>query len=400
MKKSMLFGLFWLSMCVGLYYGSSTSARATTEETHPMEPIPVQDVFLRGSVTDILAATSTTEFGQTLLSQLLLVTLKDTGETKEIIYETSAAYAGRILSEGDRVVIGKSIIAGEETYYISDVYRLGSLVWVGIALFILTIALVGRRGWYALAGLVISYLVIIYYLVPQVLGGAPPFLTAFFAGVAIATFSLFVAHGVYLRTTIAFISTITTIVASLILSYIVVASTRLSGLGTEEAFFLQYIGGDATIDLRGLLLGGILIGTLGVLDDITTAQAAAVEEIHRANPTLSYLELYKRGLSVGREHIISLVNTLVLAYTGAALPLILLFTVYPQPIWVTLNNEVVVEELVRMLIGSIALILSVPCTTVLAAYLFSDKGSWIRTRWAHIPFFRSCDKSHACTHHH
>lgn len=371
-----------------------------TSTTDAMAPVPTEDVFLKARVVEILASDTRTEFGQTLLRQLITLELTATDEELEVVYETSASYAGRFLDKGDRVIVGKSMIAGEETYYISDVYRLNALIWVTLLFLVLTIALIGRRGWYALAGLVVSYLIIVYYLIPQVLAGAPPLTTAFVAALLIASVSLFMAHGLYLRTTIAFLSTIVTIGLSLGLSYIVVVSTRLSGLGTEEAFHLQYIGGDVGIDIRGLLLGGILIGTLGVLDDITTAQAAAVEEIHRANHTLGFKELYARGISVGKEHIISLVNTLVLAYTGAALPLILLFTVYPQPIWVTLNNEIIVEEIVRMLIGSIALVLSVPFTTLLAAYFFSDKGARITKKFAWLPFFRSCNQSHGCSHTH
>ncbi|HYC80108.1 MAG TPA: YibE/F family protein, partial [Candidatus Binatia bacterium] len=129
------------------------------------------------------------------------------------------------------------------------------------------------------------------------------------------------------------------------------------------------------LNLRGLLLGGIILGVLGVLDDITTAQSAAVYEIRRANPALPFKELYSRGLSIGREHISSLVNTLFLAYAGASLPLFLFFTAgdHPQPFWVTLNSEFIAEELIRTLVGSVALMLAVPITTFLAAYYFSRR---------------------------
>ena len=122
-------------------------------------------------------------------------------------------------------------------------------------------------------------------------------------------------------------------------------------------------------NLRGLLLGGIILGALGVLDDITTGQAAAVDELRRANPAFPVRELYRRGLSVGTEHITSLVNTLFLAYAGASLPLFILFTIYDEaPLWVTLNSEFIAEELVRTLVGSVALILAVPITTILASF--------------------------------
>ena len=123
------------------------------------------------------------------------------------------------------------------------------------------------------------------------------------------------------------------------------------------------------IDLKGLLLGGIIIGALGVLDDVTTGAAAAVDEIYKANPAFTFTELYQRGLSVGREHITSLVNTLALAYIGASFPLLLLFTTNAaQPLWVALNAENIVEEVIRTLVGSTTLILAVPITTALMAY--------------------------------
>jgi len=144
---------------------------------------------------------------------------------------------------------------------------------------------------------------------------------------------------------------------------------RLFGMGTEEAFYVQ-MGLLENIDLKGLLLGGIIIGALGVLDDVTTGQAAAVDEIHKANPTLPFIELYRRGLSVGREHITSLVNTLALAYIGAGLPLLLLFTTNTvQPLWVAMNAESIVEEIIRTLVGSTTLIFAVPITTALMAHI-------------------------------
>src|SRR5690606_22392691 len=146
-------------------------------------------------------------------------------------------------------------------------------------------------------------------------------------------------------------------------------------LGTEEAFYVQAAGGLGTINLKGLLLGGIIIGVLGVLDDITTAQAAVVEQLHVTDNTLAFRELLRRGLAVGHEHIISLVNTLALAYVGASLPLLLLFTQGYTPLWVAINSERIIEEVVRTLIGSSALVLAVPITTILAALVFSRYGS-------------------------
>ena len=131
----------------------------------------------------------------------------------------------------------------------------------------------------------------------------------------------------------------------------------------------------AGVNLRGLLLGGMIIGCLGVLDDITTAQTAAVDEIRKANPNLTSKQLLQSGLSVGREHIASLINTLALAYAGASLPLLLLFqTNETFPLWVTLNSEFLAEEIVRTLVGSTTLLLAVPISTWCAARFLSNDG--------------------------
>jgi uncharacterized membrane protein len=155
------------------------------------------------------------------------------------------------------------------------------------------------------------------------------------------------------------------------MAIIFVAIGKLFGLGSEEAIYLQLVPLEQ-LNLQGLLLGGIILGALGVLDDITTAQSAAVDELRKANPALGARELYRRGLSVGTEHITSLVNTLFLAYAGASLPLFILFTIYnDMPLWVTLNSEFIAEEIVRTVVGSVALILAVPITTAAAAAIFS-----------------------------
>jgi uncharacterized membrane protein len=211
--------------------------------------------------------------------------------------------------------------------------------------------------------------VIFYFLIPRIVDGGNPLITTLVASFFIMILSLYLAHGLNKRTSIALISGMITLVFTVIIDIFFVKITHLSGLGTEEAFYLQL--DNIHLDLKSLLLSGIIIGVLGVLDDVTTAQAATVEELHEANPALSFIELYKRGISVGKEHIASLVNTLVLAYVGVSFPLILLFTVSRnQPMWVIFNSNLIAEEVVRTIVGSCALILAVPITTFLAARFF------------------------------
>lgn len=344
----------------------------------PSQPNPIVDVFFRAKIVELGESSEIDDFGVPYISQPLRVRLiegDELGKELDLSYEARGQEARNALQVGDKVVVGRSLNYPDLTfeYYVADIYRLSGLYWLLAFFVIVTIVFAGKHGMRSFIGLVISFLVIIYFMVPRILDGANPFLISFIGTIFITCSALFVAHGIQARTTIAFAGTLVTILIALVISYIAVHALNLFGLGSEEAYYLQFAG-DVPINLRGLLLGGLIIGTLGVLDDVTTAQAAAVDEIHKANDRFGFAELYKRGISVGREHIVSLVNTLVLAYTGAGFPLLLLFHIYQQPLWLTLNSEIIMEEVVRMLVGSVALIFAVPITTLFAAYAYSRKN--------------------------
>ena len=211
-----------------------------------------------------------------------------------------------------------------------------------------------------------------FFIVPRIVHGSNPFFISVIGAFFIVTVSILLGHGWNRRMIVASVGTFITLLLSVVLAYVSIKFTRLFGMGSEDAQFLLSSPLGA-VDLRGVLMAGILIGTLGVLDDVTTAQSAAVEEIHEANKSLTVKELYKRGMSVGKEHIIAVVNTLVLAYAGASLPVLLLLSIYVQPLWVTLSSEMIVEEIVRTLSGSISLIMAVPITTYLAAIVVGAK---------------------------
>lgn len=352
---------------------STVPSIASAQALEDIEGVTIQsDTFYRGKVVEILQEEYKENGGEPFVVQTIRVHLQsgeERGNDITLMYEANEKLPGQhVLSVGDRLIIGKSTVP-DTMYYVNDVYRL-PVLWVLVGLFFfMTVALARWQGFTAFLGLVVSYLIIVYGIIPPILDGRNPLAVSLLGTIAIACTSLYIAHGFRARTSVAFVGIIITILFALGMGYVAIRATSLFGLGSEDAFFLQFIP-NVTINLRWLLLGGLIIGTLGILEDVTTAQAAAVEEIHLANTSLSFMDLYQRGLSVGREHIISLVNTLVLAYTGAALPLLLLFTVYERPVWVTANSEMIAEEVVRMLVGSMTLMVAVPVTTLLAAYYF------------------------------
>ncbi len=277
------------------------------------------------------------------------------------------------LKVGETVVLIKTILPDKTNYTVLDRYRIDTLLYIVAGFFLLVIFVAGKKGLGSILGMIVSVLIILQFIVPQILRGQDPLLITIAGSLAIMVITIYLAHGISRRTTVALASTAGSLLITGILAFLFVEITSLSGVGTEDAYLLQF--GPTSINLKGLLLGGIIIGTLGVLDDITTSQAAAVFEISRANKKLEFMDLVTRGYVVGKEHIAALVNTLVLAYAGASLSLFILFVLNPsnQPYWVILNSQVIVEEVIRTLAGSIGLVLAVPISTVLSA--------WVALKW-------------------
>jgi len=317
----------------------------------------------------------------TITKEVKLLLLSGKNKKQEIVTDFSITPGQNTIQVGDTVIVEEIYrVDGATLYLISDNYRLNAL-WIIFGIFILLLLIFsGLRGVTSLAGLIFSILILTCFTIPQIVAGQSPLLISIISAFVIAFISIYLSHGFKQRTTIAVISTCITITIAIALAYLFTSITKLSGMGSEEAFQLSVWGPLSSIDFRGLLLGGIIIGALGVLDDVTTTQSAAIDEISKANKSLTSKELYKRGASIGREHITSLVNTLALAYVGASLPLLLIFIANPRPIWAIINSQMISEEIIRTLVGSIALILAVPITTLMAAYWFGRKRRLSRSK--------------------
>lgn len=343
-------------------------AQENTDVPQTVEALPA-DAYYVAQIVEITKE-GTQDLSGSLIhyqnAKVRVVRGSDTG--KELVISNYTYTQDRQkLRVGEKVVVTATQGPEQTTYYISDKYRIPSALGIFVIFFLLAVFFARKKGLMSIVGLAVSIFLLIWFMVPRILAGDNPLVTSLITAVIIALISLYLAHGFTVRTTVAVVSTIVTLGISVLLALLFVQLAKLTGAGTEEAAFLQF-GPTDTLNLRGLLLGGIIIGVLGVLDDVTTSQVATVGEIRAADPSLSFAELYKRGLTVGREHIASLVNTLALAYAGASLPLFLLFSVNKtQPFWVAFNSEFIIEEVVRTLVGSSALILAVPIATFLAA---------------------------------
>ncbi len=318
------------------------------------EAQPPQEEFFEGRIENILE-----EKGSYQKLEILITNGLRQNEKIEIEVGGEFQRVGQVKYKvGDKVVVSS-------LGYITDFVRQRPLVWL-FAIFVALVMLIGRFwGTTSLLGMGISFLVIFKIILPQILAGHDPVLITILGSLLIIPATFYLSHGFNRKTTVAIGGTLISLVIAGLLSKIFVELTHLTGYASDEASFLRMMKGGA-VNIKGLLLAGMIVGVLGVLDDITIAQAAVVEQLRQANPNLRPGELFNRAMKVGQDHIASMVNTLVLVYTGASLPLLLLFVNNPQPFSQIINYEIIAGEIVRTLVGSIALILAVPTTTFLS----------------------------------
>lgn len=298
-------------------------------------------------------------------------------------------------SSGDEIFLNYSPDAPLETRYTFSDFRRGlPLILLGLLFGLVVVALSRWKGLAALVGLGLSMLILGRFVMPAILEGSDPVLVVVTGGALIMFVTLYLAHGFNALTSTALLGTLASLALTGALAFVFVEAGNLTGLASEEALFLQVSA--AQVNLKGLLLGGIIIGALGVLDDVTVTQASAVWELRAANPELNRRQLYSSALRIGRDHISSTVNTLVLAYAGSSLPLLILFAVSDQSLGRTFNGEVIAEELIRTGVGSIGLVAAVPITTLLAAAVLTPgdvsrttpKQAGIRSRRGDAEDFR------------
>jgi uncharacterized membrane protein len=300
--------------------------------------------------------------------------LKSGSEEGRRIRFTFARAEGKF-EVGDRIRVYKnelppgSLDAGGrvDEYSFSDFERRPPMLWL-LGIFGALVLVMGRwQGLRALAGLVLSLAIIVFFVAPSILEGNSPTSVALFGALAVKLETMPLAHGIGPKTIAACLGTAASLVLTLGLADLFIGLSHLSGITSEEAVFLR--ASQQELSLQGLLLAGMVIGALGVLDDVTVSQASTVLAIRRANETLGFGALFRSAIGVGRDHIAATVNTLVLAYAGAFLPVLLVFSLAGTSFGEAINFEVVAEAIIGMLVGSIGLIAAVPVTTALAALL-------------------------------
>lgn len=368
---------FFSCLVVCLFISTAQVQAQAPQQAAP--PPPKEEVF-KAQVTNIIEEGEREVAGKKHpYQQVQLRILDGTDRNKEITVnhgEQINLLPRQKVAVGEKIVLLKMMSPGRTSFQIVDKYRLDILWYILGVFFLLVVGLNRWKGLGSIVGLALSLAVIMGFIVPQILAGRDPFTIIILGSIFILITTMYLSHGFYKSTHIALVATIAALLCSGLLAVFFVEIAKLTGLGSEDAYALQFIE-TVDINFQGMLLGGIIIGALGVLDDVTTSLSAAISELKKANPKYTYNELVKSGLNIGAEHTSSLVNTLFLAYASAGLPVLLFIILNPtnQPLWAIINSEIVAEEIVRTLAGSIGLVLAIPITTFIAAWAVSEKFS-------------------------
>jgi len=332
-----------------------------------------EEIF-KARVTEVIEQKNIARDDSSILIQqkLKLKGLEDNWKNKEIVFDGMEfdVLSASQYKVGDKVLVNYSLGPdNSENFYVIGYSRTGPIYWIAF-LFALVVAVVGRsKGLRALIVLLLTFLIILKFIIPKILAGNDPLLTSILGSFFILILAVYITEGFKKTSTIAIFSILISLVITGLLSI------WFSAITSEEAVYLTGLAG-GNINLKGLLLAGIIIGALGVLDDVIISQVALVKELKNSNQELPNFQLYRQAMRVGISHLSSMVNTLFLAYAGAALPLLILFNVKEPPFLTftqVLDNEMMATEIVRTITGSIGLILAVPIATFLAVRFINKK---------------------------
>lgn len=338
-------------------------------------------------VVEILNETSFEQLDGTYTSQEIRLYVEDLEEEKEVVTLNNVAPgSGKALYKaGDDVILLEGFQGENRVFYITDYNRKTPIAWVGAVFIIVVLAVTLKWGLYSIIGMFYSFFIIFNFILPQISKGMNPLTVALLGSVMIAPVTFILSHGYNKKTQTAMMGTFFALGITGALAVIFTRAAHLTGFGAEEALFLQVR--QSSVNIKGIYLAGIIIGTLGILDDVTVSQAAIVKQLKIANKSLKKWELYKMAMDVGHDHISSAVNTLILVYAGAAMPMLLLFINTDLSYADVINYPVIAEEIVRTLVSSIGLVLAVPITTLLAVNIMDEIED-------------PNDHSHGHAHHH
>lgn len=331
---------------------------------------------IEGKIIKVLEQEERESYGTKHLYQKLEIQIlkgKDSGKKIEVNHGETPSLNLPEYQAGDNIMLTKIRVPnGNFSYFVVDYVRRTPIYLLSIIFVFLVLIIARKKGLSSLLGLTFSFLIIFKFIIPNLLDGKNPIQIAVVGGTLAILITFYITHGFKRKTHIAILGTFLSLLITSIVAFYFVNFAHLTGYSSEESRFLQ-AQVEQPIDIKGLLLVGIIIGLIGILDDITISQAAIVEKLKETSANLSFNELFTKSMDIGKDHIGALVNTLIMVYTGAALPLFLLFYLSDLSFTTVINFEIIAEEVLRILVASIGLMLAVPITTFLACLNLGNK---------------------------
>jgi uncharacterized membrane protein len=355
------------------------SGEPSRAERAPSAAVPPGTTFPHGTVSSVTpydcSVADQTGARQELSCATVVVELTDGAATGSFVQiDVPAEVYANGLEKGDELVLqGDPGAEGGASYQFYDYARTTPMLVLAIVFVVVVGAVARLRGILSLVALVVAFAILFWFVMPALLEGSSPTWVVLVGSSAIMFVVLYLAHGFSARTTTALLGTLFGLALTAVLGAVFVDLARLTGLSSEET--IQLLQFDPALDFSGLVIAGVVVAGLGILNDVTITQASAVWQLHEVDPALAGRELFRRGMAIGRDHIASTVYTLAFAYAGIALPLLLLFQLYHRPTGAVLTSSVVAEEVIRALVGGIALVLAVPVTTAIGALVARASGT-------------------------
>lgn len=331
-------------------------------------PLPAKAADLsQATIIDIQQEASSQEITLKITKGPLL-------DSSPLVINTSQKLGDYEYKVNQRVLVSSQTnpLSGEIEYRIEDYLRSDALLLLTLIFLVVTIFVAKIYGLTSLLGMVLSFFVIFKFTLPNILAGRDPVLFTVISSLFILPPTFYLSHGLNKKTSLALISTIISIILTGLLALLFSNLAYLQGTASEESAFVASLF-DYQINLKNLLLSGIIIGSMGILDDVAISQVAIVKQLSETIAKPSFSQLYTRAMAVGRDHVSSMINTLILVYAGSSLPLLILFSSSSLSFSELINYQIIAEEIVKTLVGSISLMLCVPLSTILAARNYSHK---------------------------
>lgn len=357
-------------------------ALLTIQTAVASESVMDQLISVRGEVVEIVAYMTAEDLGADTGSmvqerQVVKVrVLEGDYEGKEYLVENNLGdneYYNIRVREGQEIILMLDKTSDTMQVHISSYVRDKYEMYI-IGLFLILLILIGRvKGIKSIVTLGATILVILKFMLPLIITGTSPILVSVIASIIITIFTLFVVSGVNEKSMSAIIGTLAGVLLSATIAYTVGKMASLTGLNSEESAMLLYLPGDIDLNLQGILFAGIVIGTLGAVMDVSMSISSSMHEIKSVKPDITIKKLIGSGMNVGRDIMGTMTNTLILAYTGASLPIMMIFTAYDSTMTDILNLDVIATEIIRAITGSIGIVLTIPITAVIAGILFGRR---------------------------